>query len=208
MSGLFGMEYKDIVMTAAVIIGPILAVEIQKILEQFREKKQNRLYIFRTLMSTRSQRLHRDHVQALNMIDIEFYGRKIPLIKTRYQTSREQAVTHAWKSYNNHLNKAKEYPDINIWISKSDDLFTELLYTIAQAMNYDFDKVQLQRDCYRPIAHGDLETTQANILKGLEDIFSGKNSIPMTITNIPFNGANTRDQEAQMGSQDLDSNKL
>lgn len=49
-------------------------------------------------MSTRSQRLHRDHVQALNMIDIEFYGRKIPLIKTRYQTSREQAVTHAWKA--------------------------------------------------------------------------------------------------------------
>ncbi|MDM3279687.1 hypothetical protein OGW16_09850 [Citrobacter sp. Ce104] len=74
-------------------------------------------------------------------------------------------------------------------------------------MNYDFDKVQLQRDCYRPIAHGDLETTQANILKGLEDIFSGKNSLPMTITNIPFNGANARDQEAQMGSQDLDSNK-
>lgn len=43
MSGLFGMEYKDIVMTAAVIIGPILAVEIQKILEQFREKKTKSL---------------------------------------------------------------------------------------------------------------------------------------------------------------------
>ncbi|MGU9870080.1 DUF6680 family protein [Kluyvera ascorbata] len=203
MSGFFGMEYKDIVMTAAVIIGPILAVEIQKILEQFREKKQNRFNIFRTLMSTRSQRLHRDHVQALNMIDIEFYGRKIPLIKTRFQTKKEQAVTHAWKSYNNHLNKAKEYPDINIWISKSDDLFTDLLYAIAQAMNYDFDKVQLQRDCYRPVAHGDLETTQANILKGLEDIFSGKTSLPMTITNIPFNETNKRDEETQASNQDL-----
>lgn len=203
MSGFFGMEYKDIIMTAAVIIGPILAVQIQKVLEQFREKKKNRLYIFRTLMSTRSQRLHRDHVQALNMIDIEFYGRKIPLIKTRYQTEKEQAVTHAWKSYNNHLNKANEYPDINIWISKSDDLFTDLLYAIAQAMNYDFDKVQLQRDCYRPIAHGDLETTQANILKGLEDIFSGKTSLPMTITNIPFNETNNKDEETQASNRDL-----
>lgn len=205
MSIFFGMEYKDIIMTAAVIIGPILAVEIQKILEQFREKKQNRLYIFRTLMSTRSQKLHRDHVQALNMIDIEFYGRKIPLIKTRYQTSREQAVTHAWKSYNNHLNKAKEYPDINIWASKSDDLFTDLLYTIAQAMNYDFDKVQLQRDCYRPVAHGDLENRQANILKGLEDVLSGKNSLPMSITNIPFNGGNSRNEETQKNNQDVDN---
>lgn len=205
MSGILGMENKDIIMTAAVVIGPILAVQIQKILEQFREKKQKRLYIFRTLMSTRAQKLHRDHVQALNMIDIEFYGRKIPLIKTKYQTSKEQAVTHAWKNYNNHLNKAKEYPDINIWISKSDDLFTDLLYTISQAMNYDFDKVQLQRDCYRPIAHGDLETTQSNILKGLEDIFSGRSSLPMNITNIPFNSTNPRNEENQERNQAPDT---
>lgn len=156
-------------------------------------------------MSTRAQKLHRDHVQALNMIDIEFYGRKIPLIKTKYQTGKEQAVTHAWKSYNNHLNKANEYPDINIWISKSEDLFTELLYAIAQAMNYDFDKVQLQRDCYRPIAHGDLETTQANILKGLEQILSGKSSLPMNITNIPFNNTSIRTKEPHECKEDVDA---
>ncbi|HIB9008996.1 MULTISPECIES: DUF6680 family protein [Citrobacter] len=205
MSMFLGMENKDVIMTASVIVGPILAVQIQKILEQFREKKRNRLHIFRTLMSTRAQKLHRDHVQALNMIDIEFYGRKIPLIKTKYQTSKEQAVTHAWKSYNNHLNKANEYPDINIWISKSEDLFTELLYAIAQAMNYDFDKVQLQRDCYRPIAHGDLETTQANILKGLEKILSGKSSLPMNITNIPFNNTSVRTEEPHECTEDVDA---
>lgn len=185
MNILFGMETKDIIMTAAVIVGPVLAVQIQKTLEQFRERKQSRLSIFRTLMSTRAQRLHREHVQALNMIDLEFYGRKIPIIKIRYQTKKEQTVTHAWKSYNSHLNKIHDYPDINIWVSKSDDLFTDLLYALSQAMNYDFDKVQLQRDCYRPIAHGDLETTQANILKGLEKVFSGDTALPMFITNAP-----------------------
>ncbi|MEB6381067.1 hypothetical protein MXM41_19385 [Leclercia adecarboxylata] len=138
------------------------------------------------------------------MIDIEFYGRKIPVIKTRYQTNKEQAVTHAWKSYNNHLNKGKDFPDINIWISKSDDLFTDLLYSIAQSMNYDFYKVQLQRDCYRPIAHGDLETTQANILKGLEDIFKGNSSLPMTITNIPLGNSNNRSEDTQEANQDIE----
>ena len=193
----FGMESKDLIMTAAVLIGPILAVQIQKKLEQFRERKQSRLSIFRVLMSTRAQRLHREHVQALNMIDIEFYGRKIPFIKIKYQTKKEQVVTHAWKSYNSHLNKVKDYPDINIWISKSEDLFTDLLYALSQAMNYDFDKVQLQRDCYRPIAHGDLETTQANILKGLELVLSGEKPLPMFITNIPFNETNASSEQVQ-----------
>lgn len=203
MNILFGMESKDIIMTAAVIIGPILAVQIQKTLEQFRERKQSRLSIFRTLMSTRAQRLHREHVQALNMIDIEFYGRKTPIIKIRYQTKKEQTVTHAWKSYNSHLNKIQDYPDINIWISKSDDLFTDLLYALSQAMNYDFDKVQLQRDCYRPIAHGDLETTQANILKGLEKVFSGDTALPMFITNAPLNKANPDDEVVSKNTNDF-----
>ncbi|KJM44722.1 hypothetical protein SS30_22025 [Enterobacter roggenkampii] len=197
------MESKDIIMTAAVIIGPVLAVQIQKTLEQFRERKQSRLSIFRTLMSTRAQRLHREHVQALNMIDIEFYGRKIPIIKIRYQTKKEQTVTHAWKSYNSHLNKIQDYPDINIWISKSDDLFTDLLYALSQAMSYDFDKVQLQRDCYRPIAHGDLETTQANILKGLEKVFSGDTALPMFITNAPLNKANPDDEVVSKKTNDF-----
>jgi hypothetical protein len=195
MNSLFGMENKDIIMTTAVIIGPILAVQIQKKLEKFREKKQNRLSIFKTLMSTRAQRLNKDHVQALNMIDIEFYGRKIPLFRTKYQTKKEQTVTHAWKIYNSHLNKPNEFPDVHIWISKSEDLFTDLLYAISQAMNYDFDKVQLQRDCYRPIAHGDLETTQMNILKGVENIFSGEKSFPMHITNIPLGNASDNQEE-------------
>ncbi|MDR2261886.1 MAG: hypothetical protein LBE93_00340 [Enterobacter asburiae] len=203
MNILFGMESKDIIMTVAVIVGPVLAVQIQKTLEQFRERKQSRLSIFRILMSTRAQRLHREHVQALNMIDIEFYGRKIPILKIRYQTKKEQAVTHAWKSYNSHLNKINDYPDLNIWISKSDDLFTDLLYALSQAMNYDFDKVQLQRDCYRPIAHGDLETTQANILKGLEKIFSGENALPMFITNTSLNNTNQSDEIVTGNPTDL-----
>jgi len=185
MDHIFGLEFKDAVMTGAVILGPLLAIQVQKYLEQFREKKQRRLDIFRNLMSTRSERLSRVHVQALNMIDIEFYGRMLPIIKTKYQSKTEQAVTHAWKNYNNHLNQSKDVTGTSIWLNKCDDLFTELLYALAQAMNYDFDKVQLQRDCYRPIAHGDLELKQMNILRGIEKILVGEGALPMFITNIP-----------------------
>jgi len=205
VDNILGLQFKDAIMTGAVILGPIFAVQVQKYLEQFREKKQRRLNIFRSLMSTRAERLNREHVQALNMIDIEFYGRMLPIIRIRYQNKLEQAVTHAWKSYNSHLNKSNEYNDPNIWIAKGDDLFTELLYALAQAMNYDFDKVQLQRDCYRPLAHGNLESTHMNILTGIEKILAGDSSLPMRFTNIPNTSSKSDDITAGDSTEPADT---
>lgn len=180
-----GLQYKDFIMTVAVILGPILAVQVQKYLEQFREKKKRRLEIFRTLMSTRAEILHRNHVQALNMIDIEFYGWMIPIIKTRYQSRAEQAVTHAWKIYNGHLNKFTEYGDAISWGNKRQELLTDVLYAMATALDYDFDKVQLQRDCYRPMAYGDLDNLQAGIVTSLGEVLKGERPIPMKIVEWP-----------------------
>ena len=179
------MDSKDIIMTLAVIIGPILAVQAQKIVEGFKEKRARRMGVFKTLMATRAERLNKEHVQALNMIDIEFYGRMIPFINTRYQSGKEQAVTHAWKSYNSHLNQKGEYESDDLWIKTGDDLFTELLYSMAQSLGYDYDKVQLQRDCYRPIAHGNLENTQLGILDGLNNVINKGHPIPMRVVNLP-----------------------
>jgi len=179
------MESKDIIMTLAVILGPILAVQAQKFLEGFQEKSKRRHALFRTLMSTRAERLHRNHVEALNMIDIEFYGRLLPFIRTRYQTKKEQAVTHAWKCYNSHLNQKDDYESLDLWLKKCDELFTEMLYAMSQALNYDYDKVQLQRDCYRPVAHGDLENTQLAILSGLNEVINKGRPLPMFVVNFP-----------------------
>jgi len=179
------MESKDIIMTMAIILGPILAIQAQKTIEVFQETRKRRMELFRTLMSTRAERLNRNHVQALNMIDIEFYGRLLPFIRTRYQTKKEQAVTHAWKSYNSHLNQKDEYDSLDQWGKKGDELFTSMLYAITQALNYDYDKVQLQRDCYRPIAHGNIENTQLAILSGLDEIVNKGKPLPMCVINLP-----------------------
>lgn len=179
------MDSKDIIMTVAVILGPIFAVQAQKMIEGLQEKRNQRMALFQTLMSTRAERLNRDHVKALNTIDLEFYGRMIPFIRTRYQTPKEQAVTHAWKSYNSHLNQKDEYESLDQWLKKLDELFTSMLYAIAQCLNYDYDKVQLQRDCYRPIAHGNLENTQLAILEGLDQVVNKGRPLPMYVVNIP-----------------------
>lgn len=182
------MHTKDIIMTTAVILGPIFAVQAQKLIEFFQETRKRRMSLFKTLMSTRAERLNRDHVQALNMIDIEFYGRLLPFIKTRYQTKKEQAVTHAWKSYNSHLNQKDEYESLDQWLKKGDELFTNMLYCITQSLNYDYDKVQLQRDCYRPIAHGNVENTQMAILSGLDQVVNNGRPLSMYVVNFPNQG--------------------
>ena len=58
---------------AAIILGPILAVQAQKWIERKSTRKERRLALFKALMSTRATRLSPLHVEALNMIDIEYY---------------------------------------------------------------------------------------------------------------------------------------
>jgi hypothetical protein len=177
------MNGKDWITVAAVIAGPILAVQAQKYIEVFRDKKQRRLTIFKALMSTRAERLHREHVRALNMIDIEFYGRRV--FRTRYQTSREKAVTNAWKNYNDHLNNKASYNSDELWAKDGETLFTNLLYQMSIALGYDYDEVQLKRDCYRPEAHANIEKAQLDVLSGLADVLKWKRSFPMAVTHFP-----------------------
>lgn len=176
------MQIKDWIMVAAVILGPILAVQVQINIERFREKRRRQLGVFQTLMATRASRLSYAHVEALNMIDIEFYGRKI--FGKRFQSAKYKAVTNAWKNYNDHLNN-KGLPDnLAQWSDKGLDLFVQLLYQMSKTLDYDFDEVQLKRDCYSPIAHEEREEQDYIIRKGMTELFENKRPLPLIITNL------------------------
>lgn len=183
MENILGLPYKDFITTIALIIGPIIAVQTQKYLEKLQDKKERRLNIFKTLMSTRATPLSQEHIKALNMIDIEFYGCTSFILKERHQNKLEKSVTIAWDTYNQYLNSSNS--DNEQWEIKRVKLFTELLYAISKTLNYDFDKLQLQPQyCYRPLAHGEIEKRQINTLISIEEILSGNGSIPIRITNI------------------------
>ena len=174
----FDMDTKEIITVLAIIAGPILAVQAQKWLEAIRYKKQRRLNLFHTLMSTRATRLSIEHVSALNMIDIEFYGRKV--FGIRFQTPKEKAVTNAWKNYNDRLIGVNPPPDQQaLLFAQRDDAFIAMLYEMSKALGYDFDEVQLKRDCYRPAGHGQLEDDQFWLRKGMLEILAGKRALPV-----------------------------
>ena len=88
------MDATNIITVLAIFLGPIFAVQVQKFIEYRNEHRNKKLSIFHILMSTRGIKLSAEHVYALNMIDIEFYGKTH--FGKRKQTNGEKKVTIAW----------------------------------------------------------------------------------------------------------------
>jgi Family of unknown function (DUF6680) len=179
---LFGMEVKDWVTCAAIVLGPIFAVQAQKFVEGIKEAHERRLKLFKTLMSTRSERLSRDHVQALNMIHIDFFGHRF--FRYKWQYKDEKAVTDAWKIYNYHLND-KTYKTMEDWNKRGDELFTELLFKMSKALGYDFEEVQLKSDAYRPVGLASVENAQIAVLDGLARLLNNEKYLRVEVMNVP-----------------------
>ena len=65
------------------------------------------------------------------------------------------------------------------------DLFIDLLFLMSQYLGYGFSKAQLARDIYSPRAHGELETDQTLIRKGLVKLLNGEAVLPMAVKEFP-----------------------
>ena len=68
------------------------------------------------------------------------------------------------------------------WAERRNELLTDLLTKMGNCLGYDFDPVELEREVYSPMAHGELETEQTIIRKGLVSIFRGERPLPVVIS--------------------------
>ena len=148
----------------AIITGPIAAVLITLWRDHRNEAKRRRAEIFAVLIRTRKERLSIEHVRALNLIQLEFHGR--------------QPIIAAYTRYIDHLNKPplseKEQASFD---KQAQDLFWDLLATIATDLNYKFDKRDLERFSYMPQAWGDSEGLQRSNMVLLSELLRGKRSL-------------------------------
>jgi uncharacterized protein YbaA (DUF1428 family) len=179
LDSLLNLEAKDWLVVCATLLGPILAVQAQKAIENIRYRKQRKMALFEQLMATRAARLSAEHVGALNMIDLIFYG-KIIFGKT-VRSNTEQKVLNAWKEYHDHLGTHVADNQLVLWNSNSDDLFIQLLSEIALDLNLSFDRVLLKRGSYSPMAHSNLEHEQMRIRQSVLDVLEGKKPLHMNI---------------------------
>ena len=160
---------------AAIIIGPIAAVRIEKLLETQRERTRRRMDLFRTLMLHRASPLASENVAALNSINLVFAGAKF------------QAVRRKWKALLNHYNNGP-HPDLPgfaemyvVWVDKANDLTRQLLQEMGLKLGFQFDDVEMQTGVYAPKGHFDDETANKMIRDELTKILQGQQELGIRI---------------------------
>jgi hypothetical protein len=152
----------------AIIYGPIAALKIQRKLDQEAEKRkqdrERKQVIFRTLWVTRSTPGNNRHVEALNMIDLDYVDCN--------------DVIAAWNQHLDHLNSDAKQPN---WDATRVERLSNLLYEMARALGYSFDKVLLKRHWYRPTLHNQLDDMEMTLRKGFSEIMKGEKAFPVKI---------------------------
>jgi hypothetical protein len=146
---------------AAIILGPILALFAQRVLDWIREKRNRKLRLFRELMVTRYMRLSPRHVEALNMVPLEFKDE-----------GEEKKVLDAWKEYLDHLG-TDSTQDTNAWAKTGFDLLVDLLFEMSKALGYDFEKLRIKKEAYSPKLFADVEAEWHTLRKQLVELTDG-----------------------------------
>lgn len=164
------MNISESLLILSTLAGPVLAVQAQKWVERSKAAGDLRFWIFRTLMSTRATRISAEHVTALNMIDLAFYGRRLLGTAIPYRNKADQAVVDAWHEYQKHLTPEPPIQDHEIergqqWSAKGEELFLNLLSALAKASRYKFDRGHLRTGGYNPMSSVIIEREQARLRK-------------------------------------------
>jgi hypothetical protein len=160
---------------AATGLGPVLAVALTLGFTYWREteaKKERareviynrRLHVFRVLMSTRRVGISLDHVNAINLIEVDFYGCA--------------AVEAEWKTYKNHLNDNSK-PEDEAWRRTKEKLLSKILFEIAKVLKFDIPAIEIFEGGYAPggWAHRDMRYIGA--LEYLHELREGSNHLPL-----------------------------
>jgi hypothetical protein len=193
------MTISDWLMILAVLLAPLIAVQVQKWLEHYREDHERKLNVFKSLMATRAAAVSPVHVQALNMIDLEFDEKKYKNVRL------------AWKTYLDHLGN---YPNDDektqpVWLDKMADLLAKLLQEMGKSLGYEFDEVHIKKGIYSPVAHGNIEKENNLLRRGLLRLLYGDATLKMDVQSLPIGEEEAKEQrDIRKGIKDLlDGNK-
>lgn len=176
-------KMSDVAIIFATLLGPILAVQIQKWLEEYRAERDRRTKLFQVLMATRSALLSPAHVEALNAIPIEFYGKSDNL----------KDIVDAYKLYVDHHIERGIIFDV-AWADKRQELHVDLLFKIANNLGYKFSRVQLKSEWYNPKYFAQVDDESNAIRAGMAKLLSGEIALPLDVKSFPNDEAAFEEQ--------------
>lgn len=162
------IKITDIIMVIAIFVGPIIAVRITEKMRLSKDSRDRKVHIFRNLMATRSAQLAPMHIEALNLVELEFQAPPHP----------SRRVVDACRLYIDHL-RDRLYPT-EAWGTRKDELLVDLLYEMSTALGYNFDKVQIKAGSYYPSGYQETENDNAQIRKLWLELLQGKRLLPIS----------------------------
>ncbi|HUW83635.1 MAG TPA: DUF6680 family protein [Phycisphaerae bacterium] len=182
------MTVHNALMIVAILVAPFLAVFAQRQIDLWRERRQRKLWVFKTLMATRGRTLSPEHVQALNMIELEF------------QKPSEKPILLAWKEYHDHLNSypregENQKERAAVWTQRTDQLLATLLIAMGKTCGYEFDTVQIRKGVYSPQGHATAEFELQVVRRLVMEWLAGNRSV--SVLMVP------KDEEAAKQGQSL-----
>jgi hypothetical protein len=166
----------DVIMIAAVILAPISALWIQWQLQLRQGRLEAKRRIFRTLMATRSTSLDVNHVQSLNMIDVEFSS----------GSTEDREIRTAWQNYLDYLNTPQPQDQIGAhqWGMTRLDVLATLLSKMGKPLGYDFPFTDYKNKTYQPTGLADNWNDSVEIRRGVLAMLNGK-PLKMDVTSLP-----------------------
>jgi hypothetical protein len=175
---------------AAILAAPIITLQVQRKLDAHKAGRERRETIFRALWVNRRRPYYLARVDALNMIDVEFFG--------------EKKVQDAWENLRAHYFR-KEHPGLNdeqIFVAR-EELFATLLFEISQTLGYPFTRTHIRDNVYRPQVHetfDEIEFETRNRMLGL----LRSDALPVRfVTEAPPQTVEQVARAAQMGGNGL-----
>lgn len=153
------------------ILGPAIGSYLVVRLEDYKSQRSRRMNIFVTLMRTRGQSLSFDHVNALNLIEVEFHN--------------DKEVITAWKEYLGELSKP---PLVNAAAeaisNRAEDRrksLAKLIHKISKVLKFKIEQFDIFESNYTPQGWHDDEQQQKYLRMLLINLLSGTTSIPVTL---------------------------
>lgn len=159
-----GEFWLAVVTVFAVLVGPIAAVIVTRIIDDRRADQTRKYDIFRTLMRTRMMPIHFEHVGALNLVEVEFI--------------KHPAVIKAWKDYLTNLGETFPPPEekekSDAALKKRNSLLTKLISEIAKVLRVNVEQLDILEGNYIPRGWNDDDWEQKLVRRGLINVLHGR----------------------------------
>jgi hypothetical protein len=129
--------FAGLLSVVATIVSPFLVISISEFLADQKDIRNRKVSVFKVLMTTRGDNLTKEHVNALNYIDLEFDS----------DNALEKEVLDAWQLYHHHLGEHAEMPT---WNQRREDLYAQLMLKMAKSLGFEFNETRIKTGYYKP----------------------------------------------------------